>query len=150
MINFVNEKLQQFFNHHMFVLEQEEYMREGIEWEACDFGMDLEQCIFLFEKPMGILPILEEETIYPKASDATFEAKLKATHLGKHANFLRPCSKTDKDAHFAISHYAGVVSYNVTGWLDKNKDPVNDSVMDLFKKATRYNFTLYKRASATL
>ena len=50
----------------MFVLEQEEYMREGIEWEAVDFGMDLAKCIDLFEKPMGILPILEEETIYPK------------------------------------------------------------------------------------
>merc|ERR1712098_467218 len=83
-INFCNEKLQQFFNHHMFVLEQEEYLREGIEWSMVDFGMDLQNCIDLFEKPMGILPILEEETIYPKASDQTFEAKLKAQHLGKH------------------------------------------------------------------
>ena len=96
MINFVNEKLQQYFNHHMFVLEQEEYMREGIEWVSVDFGMDLAKCINLFEKPMGILPILEEETIYPKASDETFEAKLKATHLGKHDSFVRAQSKTDK------------------------------------------------------
>ncbi len=137
MINFVNEKLQQFFNHHMFVLEQEEYMREGIEWVSVDFGMDLAACIDLFEKPMGILPILEEETIYPKASDKTFEEKLKANHLGKHNNFQRPQSKTDKDAHFAVAHYAGIVSYNVTGWLDKNRDPVNDTVVDLFKKATK-------------
>ena len=50
----------------MFVLEQEEYMREGIVWVTCDFGMDLAACLELFEKPMGILPILEEETIYPK------------------------------------------------------------------------------------
>merc|ERR1719340_400361 len=133
-INLVNEKLQQFFNHTMFVLEQEEYMREGIVWVTCDFGMDLAACLELFEKPMGILPILEEETIYPKASDETFEAKLKAQHLGKHPNFVKAMSKTDKDAHFAIVHYAGTVSYNLTGWLDKNRDPINDTVVDLLKK----------------
>merc|ERR1712117_389931 len=134
-INFVNEKLQQFFNHHMFVLEQEEYMREGITWVSVDFGMDLAACLELFEKPMGILPILEEETIYPKASDETFEAKLKAQHLGKHPNFAKAQSKTDKNAHFAVVHYAGTVSYNVTGWLDKNRDPINDTVVDLLKKS---------------
>ena len=134
-INFVNEKLQQFFNHHMFVLEQEEYTREGITWVSVDFGMDLAACIDLFEKPMGILPILEEETIYPKANDQTFEAKLKSQHMGKHNNFAKPQSKTDKDAHFAVVHYAGTVSYNVTGWLDKNRDPINDTVVDLLKKS---------------
>merc|ERR1719249_198846 len=131
-INFVNEKLQQFFNHHMFVVEQEEYVKEGIDWVMVDFGMDLAAAIIMFEKPMGIRAILEEESLFPKATDKSFEEKLKAS-LGKLPVFLKPQSKTDKNAHFAIPHYAGIVSYNVTGWLEKNKDPVNDSVVEVMK-----------------
>merc|ERR1711974_227167 len=135
-INFVNEKLQQFFNHHMFVVEQEEYVAEGIDWAMVDFGMDLAAAIIMFEKPMGIWAILEEESNFPKASDKTLEDKLKAQHLGKSAPFAKPQSKTDKNAHFAIIHYAGIVSYNVTGWLEKNKDPVNDTVVDVLKRGS--------------
>ena len=134
-INFVNEKLQQFFNHHMFVVEQEEYVKEGIDWEMVDFGLDLQAAIIMFEKPMGLWAILEEESLFPKATDKSFEEKLKAS-LGKLPIFLKPQSKTDKNAHFAISHYAGIVSYNVTNWLEKNKDPVNDSVVEIFKSAS--------------
>merc|ERR1712141_121740 len=134
-INFVNEKLQQFFNHHMFVVEQQEYVSEGIDWVMVDFGMDLQACIIMFEKPMGIWAILEEESLFPKATDKSFEEKLKAS-LGKLPIFLKPQSKTDKNAHFAISHYAGIVSYNVTNWLEKNKDPVNDSVVEVFKSTS--------------
>ncbi|XP_019882376.1 myosin heavy chain, muscle isoform X7 [Camponotus floridanus] len=137
-INFTNEKLQQFFNHHMFVLEQEEYKKEGIDWVFIDFGMDLLACIELIEKPMGILSILEEESMFPKATDKTFEEKLNNNHLGKSPNFLKP--KPPKPgqvaAHFAIGHYAGNVPYNITGWLEKNKDPLNDTVVDQFKKST--------------
>ncbi|XP_055547295.1 myosin heavy chain, muscle isoform X10 [Wyeomyia smithii] len=135
-INFTNEKLQQFFNHHMFVLEQEEYKKEGINWAFIDFGMDLLACIELIEKPMGILSILEEESMFPKATDQTFAEKLMTNHLGKSPPFQKP--KPPKPgcqaAHFAIGHYAGVVSYNITGWLEKNKDPLNDTVVDQFKK----------------
>merc|ERR1712032_1725113 len=134
-INFVNEKLQQFSNYHMFVVEQEEYVKEGIDWEMVDFGMDLAAAIVMFEKPMGIWAILEEESLFPKATDKSFEEKLKAS-LGKLPVFLKPQSKTDKNAHFAISHYAGTVSYNVTGWLEKNKDPLNDTVVELMKSGT--------------
>merc|ERR1719495_2352314 len=135
-INFVNEKLQQFFNHHMFVVEQEEYVAEGIDWAMVDFGMDLAACIIMFEKPMGIWAILEEESLFPKATDKSFEDKLKAQHLGKSPSFAKPQSKTDKNAHFAVIHYAGTVSYNVTAWLEKNKDPVNDTVVDVLKRSS--------------
>ncbi|XP_030554859.1 myosin heavy chain, muscle isoform X6 [Drosophila novamexicana] len=136
-INFTNEKLQQFFNHHMFVLEQEEYKKEGIEWAFIDFGMDLLACIDLIEKPMGILSILEEESMFPKATDQTFSEKLTNTHLGKSAPFQKPKPPKpgQQAAHFAIGHYAGVVAYNITGWLEKNKDPLNDTVVDQFKKS---------------
>ncbi|XP_053645278.1 myosin heavy chain, muscle isoform X2 [Cherax quadricarinatus] len=136
-INFCNEKLQQFFNHHMFVLEQEEYKREGINWVFVDFGMDLQACIELFEKKMGLLSILEEESMFPKATDKTFQDKLNANHLGKSPVFIKP--KPPKagqvEGHFAIVHYAGTVTYNLTGWLEKNKDPLNDTVVDQLKKS---------------
>ncbi|KAG7477864.1 hypothetical protein MATL_G00074100 [Megalops atlanticus] len=136
-INFTNEKLQQFFNHHMFVLEQEEYKKEGIEWEFIDFGMDLAACIELIEKPMGIFSILEEECMFPKASDTTFKNKLYDQHLGKANCFQKPKpAKGKAEAHFSLVHYAGTVDYNICGWLDKNKDPLNDSVVQLYQKSS--------------
>ncbi|KAI1233298.1 Myosin-7, partial [Lamprotornis superbus] len=164
-INFTNEKLQQFFNHHMFVLEQEEYKKEGIEWVFIDFGLDLQACIDLIEKPMGILSILEEECMFPKASDMTFKSKLYDNHIGKSPNFQkpRPDKKRKYEAHFEVVHYAGVVRpgsfsphptpspgrdravltsplweqvpYNIVGWLDKNKDPLNETVVSVFQKS---------------
>ncbi|CAB1317444.1 unnamed protein product, partial [Coregonus sp. 'balchen'] len=135
-INFTNEKLQQFFNHHMFVLEQEEYKKEGIEWEFIDFGMDLQACIDLIEKPMGIMSILEEECMFPKASDATFKSKLYDNHLGKSNNFQKPrLMKGKPEAHFSLIHYAGTVDYNIFNWLVKNKDPLNETVVGLFQKS---------------
>jgi myosin protein heavy chain len=167
-INFTNEKLQQFFNHTMFVLEQEEYKKEGIIWEFIDFGMDLAACIELIEKvhlniitinnyslrelqitfdnvssiffslkPMGIFSILEEECMFPKASDSSFKNKLYDQHLGKNRAFEKPKpGKGKAEAHFSLVHYAGTVDYNVTGWLDKNKDPLNDSVIGLYQKSS--------------
>ncbi|CAM9733567.1 unnamed protein product [Bubo scandiacus] len=136
-INFTNEKLQQFFNHHMFVLEQEEYKKEGIEWTFIDFGMDLAACIELIEKPMGIFSILEEECMFPKATDTSFKNKLYDQHLGKSANFQKPKpTKGKAEAHFSLVHYAGTVDYNISGWLEKNKDPLNETVIGLYQKSS--------------
>merc|ERR1712142_314292 len=134
-INFTNEKLQQFFNHNMFVLEQEEYMREGIEWEMMNFGMDLQACIDLLEKPMGVFATLEEQSIVPKATDETFKAKLYETHEKKNPAFIKPKPGKKQNAHFICKHYAGDVGYNLDGWLLKNKDPLNPSVVELLQKS---------------
>merc|ERR1711970_614088 len=132
-INYVNEKLQQFFNQHMFTLEQEEYVREGLDWANVDFGMDLQKCIDMFEKPMAFLAIFEEESLFPKASDETFREKLMTNLLGKWTQFAKPMPRPDPDAHFVVIHYAATVSYNLTGWLEKNKDPLNDTIVEMIK-----------------
>uniref|UniRef100_A0A3Q3FVJ3 Myosin, heavy chain 7B, cardiac muscle, beta a n=1 Tax=Labrus bergylta TaxID=56723 RepID=A0A3Q3FVJ3_9LABR len=151
-INFTNEKLQQFFNHHMFILEQEEYKREGIEWTFIDFGLDLQACIDLIEKPLGIMSILEEECMFPKASDNSFKAKMYDNHIGKSPNFQkpRPDKKRKYEAHFELMHYAGVVPYNISGWLDKNKDPLNETVVVCFQKsANKLLASLYENYIAS-
>ena len=73
--------------------------------------------------------------MFPKATDKSFEDKLTQNHLGKSAPFQkpRPPKPGCVAAHFALGHYAGTVPYNITGWLEKNKDPLNDCVVDQFK-----------------
>ena len=112
-----------------FTLEQEEYVREGLDWANVDFGMDLQKCIDMFEKPMAFLAIFEEESLFPKATDQTFCQKLMDNLLGKWTQFAKPNPRPDPDAHFAVIHYAATVSYNLTGWLEKNKDPLNDTIV---------------------
>merc|ERR1712212_684863 len=137
LINYTNERLQQFFNHHMFVQEQEEYKAEGIQWAFVDFGMDLVVTIELIEKKMGILAMLEEECIVPKATDKTYLEKMMGKHLGKHKSSgkPKPAKKGKPEAHFEVHHYAGTVGYNVTGWLFKNKDPVNEAIIGMMAGA---------------
>jgi myosin protein heavy chain len=138
--------LKQYFNHHMFILEQEEYGRENIEWSFVNFGLDLQPTIELIEstQPIGILSTLDEECIMPKATDITFLEKLKAewdssskpTHASRHpgsANF----QSTRFGNGFVVKHYAGPVEYSTEGWLAKNKDPINDDVAGLLSRSSQ-------------
>jgi myosin protein heavy chain len=133
-INYTNEKLQQFFNHHMFVLEQEEYAREQIEWKFIDFGKDLQPTIDLIElsNPIGIFSCLDEDCVMPKATDATFTDKLHNLWDRK-----TPKYKRSRLAHgFVLTHYAAEVEYSTEGWLDKNKDPLSDNITRLLASST--------------
>ena len=134
-INYTNERLQQFFNHHMFILEQEEYKSEGIDWVFEDFGMDLQASLDLIEKPLGIMSLLEEECMVPKGTDMSYKDKLIKQHLGKSTAFGKIKKQGKIEAHFELYHYAGTVQYNVVDWLLKNKDPLNTSVVGLYKKS---------------
>jgi len=129
-INYTNEKLQQLFNHTMFILEQEEYQREGIEWKFIDFGLDLQPTIDLIEKPMGIMALVDEECWFPKATDKSFVEKLVTSHTA-HPKFLK--SDFRGEADFSILHYAGKVDYSATKWLMKNMDPLNENIVTQLK-----------------
>ncbi|XP_074932265.1 myosin-9 [Phalacrocorax aristotelis] len=136
-INYTNEKLQQLFNHTMFILEQEEYQREGIEWNFIDFGLDLQPCIDLIEKPAGppgILALLDEECWFPKATDKSFVEKV-VQEQGNHPKFQKPKQLKDK-ADFCIIHYAGKVDYKADEWLMKNMDPLNDNIATLLHQSS--------------
>lgn len=128
-INYTNEKLQQFFNHHMFVLEQEEYAREQIEWKFIDFGKDLQPTIDLIElpNPIGIFSCLDEDSVMPKATDKSFTEKMHSLWDRKTPKY-RPSRLSQG---FILTHYAAEVEYSTDGWLEKNKDPLNDNVTRL-------------------
>ncbi|KAL1832690.1 hypothetical protein ACET3Z_002341 [Daucus carota] len=115
-INYANERLQQHFNRHLFKLEQEEYIQDGIEWARVDFE-DNQDCLSLFEKkPLGLLSLLDEESTFPNGTDLTFATKLKE-HL--HSD---PCFRGEREKAFTVCHYAGEVMYDTTGFLEKNRD----------------------------
>ncbi|GAB0136222.1 hypothetical protein EsDP_00004533 [Epichloe bromicola] len=133
-INYTNEKLQQFFNHHMFVLEQEEYAREQIEWQFIDFGRDLQPTIDLIElpNPIGIFSCLDEDCVMPKATDKSFTEKLHSLWDKKSGKY-RP-SRLGQG--FLLTHYAAEVEYSTEGWLEKNKDPLNDNITRLLASSS--------------
>ncbi|CAH8675825.1 unnamed protein product [Schistosoma rodhaini] len=129
-INYTNEKLQQLFNHTMFILEQDEYTREGIPWEFIDFGLDLQPTIDLIERPMGIFALLDEECFFPKGTDKSFVEKLIKSQ-DKHPKLCKTEFRSNAD--FGVIHYAGRVEYNSNQWLMKNMDPLNDNVVALLQ-----------------
>ncbi|EGT43487.1 hypothetical protein CAEBREN_01737 [Caenorhabditis brenneri] len=136
-INYTNEKLQQFFNHFMFVKEQSDYLEEGIKWTQVNFANHLQPTIDLIEKPMGVLSFLEEECVVPNGSEKSLLEKLCANLSGdssfKKSKQSQKCSTI---RHFAVQHYAGEVHYNIDGWLEKNRDNVETSVLDILSQST--------------
>ncbi|XP_027362944.1 myosin-1 [Abrus precatorius] len=115
-INYANERLQQHFNRHLFKLEQEEYVQDGIDWAKVEFE-DNQDCLNLFEKkPLGLLSLLDEESTFPNGTDLTFANKLKQ-HLNSNS-----CFKGEREKAFTVHHYAGEVTYDTSGFLEKNRD----------------------------
>lgn len=127
-INYANEKLQQQFNQHVFKLEQEEYLKEGIQWKMIDF-YDNQPCIDLIETKLGILDLLDEECRMPKGSDKSWVEKL-YDKCAKAEHFSKP--RLSQTA-FIVKHFADNVEYECAGFLDKNRDTVNEEQINILK-----------------
>ncbi|XP_019266822.1 PREDICTED: myosin-1-like [Nicotiana attenuata] len=124
-INYANERLQQHFNRHLFKLEQEEYIQDGIDWTKVDFD-DNQECLNLFEKkPLGLLSLLDEESTFPNGTDMSFANKLKQ-HLNSNL-----CFRGERGKAFTVCHYAGEVTYDTTGFLEKNRDLLHSNSIQL-------------------
>ncbi|KAK5663078.1 hypothetical protein OQA88_6494 [Cercophora sp. LCS_1] len=132
-INYANEKLQQEFNQHVFKLEQEEYLREQIDWTFIDFA-DNQPCIDLIEGKLGILSLLDEESRLPMGSDEQFVTKLHHNYASdKHKFYKKP--RFGKSA-FTVCHYAIDVTYESDGFIEKNRDTVPDEHMAVLRAST--------------
>ncbi|XP_055902162.1 unconventional myosin IC isoform X1 [Eupeodes corollae] len=140
-INFCNEKLQQLFIELTLKSEQEEYNREGIEWVPVEYFDNKVICNLIEEKYKGIISILDEECLRPgDPTDLTFLAKL-TNQLGNHPHYIchhkapTQVQKTMGRDEFRLVHYAGDVTYNVVGFLDKNNDLLFRDLKETMSKA---------------
>uniref|UniRef100_A0A8C4GDY4 Myosin-X n=1 Tax=Dicentrarchus labrax TaxID=13489 RepID=A0A8C4GDY4_DICLA len=143
-INYANEKLQEYFNKHIFSLEQLEYNREGIQWEAIDW-MDNAECLDLIEKKLGMLALINEESRFPKGTDYTLLEKLHSRHA-TNPYYVKP---RVNDHQFGIKHYAGEVLYDVRGILEKNRDTFRDDILFILKDSRLdFIYDLFERVGS--
>ncbi|EPB90564.1 myosin ATPase [Mucor circinelloides 1006PhL] len=129
-INYANEKLQQQFNQHVFKLEQEEYIKEEIDWKFISFS-DNQKCIEMIEAKMGILSLLDEESRLPSGSDQGFCNKLYQNFNSTYQDYFK--KPRFSNAAFVVAHYAHDVQYEAEGFMDKNKDTVPEELLNLLQ-----------------
>uniref|UniRef100_A0A3Q4HKD0 Unconventional myosin-VIIa-like n=1 Tax=Neolamprologus brichardi TaxID=32507 RepID=A0A3Q4HKD0_NEOBR len=132
-INFANEQLQQFFVKHVFKLEQDEYARENIVWKHIDYQDNQRTLDVLASKSMNLLSLIDEESNFPKATDATLLQKMNQYHE-KGGIYLPP--KNNYETQFGIEHFAGKVFYDSQGFLEKNRDTLSSDLIKMLEKST--------------
>ncbi|XP_028258695.1 unconventional myosin-IXb isoform X3 [Parambassis ranga] len=132
-INYANEQLQYYFNHHIFNLEQEEYQAEGITWHNIDYTDNVGCIQLISKKPTGLLYLLDEESNFPHATDETLLAKFKQQHQGNKYFVSTPVM----EPAFVIRHFAGKVKYQIKDFREKNTDHMRPDIVALLRSSDR-------------
>ena len=130
-INFANETLHFYFTKYVFKIEQQEYVKEKIEWQHIPCPDNQNVLNLISKKPEGILPLLDDESNFPKATDHSFLEKCHYNHALSDV-YSRPRMSS---MEFGIRHYAGQVWYTVDAFLDKNRDTLRSDVLDLLSSS---------------
>ncbi|XP_060877961.1 myosin-IIIb-like [Metopolophium dirhodum] len=155
-INIANEQLQYFFNQHVFALEQAEYESEGVPVQHVGFCDNRPVLDMLVSRPMGLLALLDEESRFPRATDRSLVEKF---HCNIKCNYyVRPKSNA---LQFEVKHFAGNVTYQASGMLEKNRHLLaieaiqvlrkssNKTVRALFQSPVTKTGNLYSQDSST-
>uniref|UniRef100_A0A3Q0RF94 Myosin VIIBb n=1 Tax=Amphilophus citrinellus TaxID=61819 RepID=A0A3Q0RF94_AMPCI len=132
-INFANEKLQQFFVGHIFKLEQKEYLKQGVVWDNINFSDNQSVLDLLAGIPCNVLALIDEESHFPKGTDATMLKKMNQQYKDN-KNYIG--ARSDHGTHFGIRHFAGLVHYDSSGFLEKNRDAVSSDIIKMVDVST--------------
>jgi myosin V len=146
-INYCNEALQQQFNLHIFKSEQEEYKKEGIAWEFIEFPDNQDVIDLIDKRGEGIIPILNDQCRTTRGSDKSFAEAL-YTRCDKNSRFYAPALIKGKQ-QFIVDHYAGPVTYDYVGFVEKNKDEVPRRASNLLEGSSVGFVQLLGKITAT-
>ncbi|ESP01302.1 hypothetical protein LOTGIDRAFT_111741, partial [Lottia gigantea] len=130
-INVANEQMQTYFNEHVFVLDRQEYEREGLSWKNIQYRNNNDLLNLFMMKPLGIFALMDEEIRFPRSTDSSLVEKITT-----HCKNTKLVSKSKSgDLAFCVHHYVGTVEYHAAGFLEKNRDNLSICIVDCMKSS---------------
>ncbi|XP_064596957.1 uncharacterized protein LOC135463580 isoform X2 [Liolophura sinensis] len=137
LINASNERLQQYFVEHIFPQERRQYELEGLKWTEIDYPDNEATIKLIFEKPHGMLPLLDDETNFPQSSDETYIKKLDKL-CDENDRYISSLNGRTGNVGFGVKHFAEQVWYDADGFLEKNRDSINSDLLSIIMSSKNH------------
>ncbi|KAM9049500.1 unconventional myosin-XVI [Megaptera novaeangliae] len=141
-VNMTNEKMHHYINEVLFLQEQTECVQEGVTMEtAYSLGNQTGVLDFFFQKPSGFLSLLDEESQLIWSMEPSLPKKLHSLLESSNTNAVYSPMKDgngnlalkDQGTAFTVMHYAGRVTYEIVGAIEKNKDSLSQNLLFVMK-----------------